>query len=171
MGYQEHRLLDSQWDAVYEVVKEEGFNPSDFTRSSTTSFAFSGSIPTLIHKPTGSEFVFDYDPQHDEDWAEWSPATDAPRGRDRAAEGFGFVLVMVRIWLKNIQRELTTPNLWALIEQQREELRASIPSGDTANTPFSPEEQAPHGNSARSRNSWSTTTEPIRARWRVASSS
>lgn len=99
-------------------------------------------VPNLIHKRSGSEFVFDF---HEEDgihYAEWSPDRETPRARDRAGEGWACILFLIGLWLENVRRELTTPDLWVLLDQQREELAASVPTGGTDNTPFSPEEQA-----------------------------
>jgi hypothetical protein len=51
------------------------------------------------------------------------------------------MLGLVTMWLENVRRERSSPNLWAMLDEQRELLAASEPTGDTANTPFSPEEQ------------------------------
>jgi len=141
--YPEHILLDSQWKAVYEHIEAASFNPSEFARSETYGRVYNGMVPNLIHKRSGSEFVFDFDRQDGTHHAEWSPASDKPRDRDQAGvgEGFAYILHLLGLWLEVVRRELTTPDLWAMLDQQRELLAATEPTGETANTPFSPEEQ------------------------------
>jgi hypothetical protein len=58
--YPEHKLLDSQWDAVYELVPEMGFDPNEFDREKFVGTYFGGVVPRLLHRPTDSQFVFDF---------------------------------------------------------------------------------------------------------------
>lgn len=77
MGYQEHRLLDSQQNTIYRIIQARGFRPSDFAWSTIRGSEFQGSVPTLIHVPTGSEFVFDMDSLGNH-YASWSPGEQRP---------------------------------------------------------------------------------------------
>jgi hypothetical protein len=143
VGYQEHQLLTSQKDAVFEVVGAEGFDPSEFEWSSIFGDVYGGSVPCLIHTPTGSRFTFDFDAQYNNHCAEWSPGEQQPRDKDNAgSDGWPYMLNLVSVWLNNVRRERSSPNFWAQLNKQRDLLAASEPTSDTLNTPFSPEEQA-----------------------------
>jgi hypothetical protein len=138
--YPEHILLDSQWDAAYDVIKALGFNPSDFARATTFGRNYNGMVPNLIHVPSGSEFVFDFDPQQEKHAAEWSPGEEQPRDKTTMMD-WQLVLGVLTIWLQNVKREQTTPNFWERIGQERDLLAATGPTGDTDNSPFSLDEQ------------------------------
>jgi hypothetical protein len=142
--YQEHTLLASQQDAVFEVVRGEGFDPSEFHWSSRYGDVYGGSVPSLFHVPTGSEFIFDFDPQYGQHCPEWSPGEQQPR--DKAPGGdWRFMYAALSHWLENIERERSSPNLWAELNKQRELFAATEPSGrqgDESNAPFTAEEQA-----------------------------
>jgi hypothetical protein len=142
-SYPEHRLLDSQWDSVYEVVRGAKFDPLEFKRGKTVGATYNGVVPELTHRPTDSKFVFDFDPRRNEHGVAYTPGEEKPWDIAGSFVQWFDVILHVRIWLQNVERERSTPNLWAMLDEQRRLLAASEPTGDTANnTPFGPEEQA-----------------------------
>ena len=140
MGYQEHTLLPTQWDAVFLAIEEVGFDPREFDRSTAHSEGYDGEAPLLTHKPSGAWFFFDFEEWKGRHSPRWNPGEEKPVDGAEDVE-WKFVLIALRTWLRNVERELSSPNLWALLDQQHELLAATEPTGDTANTPFSPEEQ------------------------------
>jgi len=60
-SYPTHTLLDSQWDAVYLVIRRLGFIPPEFERGTTVPAPPTKVVPQLVHTPTDFKFTFDYD--------------------------------------------------------------------------------------------------------------
>jgi hypothetical protein len=141
-SYPEHILLTSQTDEVYGIVRSAGFDPNEFTWGKKYGEVYGAMVPVLIHKPTSFDFVFDFDPKYDLHAAEWSPGEETPRDKSVNLQ-WPLVLQCVSIWLENVERERSTPDLWAQLEKQRELLAASAPfeQDDANNSPFTPDEQ------------------------------
>jgi hypothetical protein len=138
----EHVLLTSQWDSVFEAIGDDGFDPAEFTRTTIHGDVFGNTVPRLVHEPTGSDFVFDFHERSGGHAPNWSPGEQRPRDVAQSANDWPTTLILVRMWLRNVERERSSLDLWAMLDQQRELLAATEATGDTANTPFSPEEQA-----------------------------
>jgi hypothetical protein len=142
MNYQEHSLLTSQEDAVFDVVREAGFDPNEFEWSSKVGDTYNGMVPCLIHKPTRSIFTFDFDRQYNQHCAEWSPGEQQPTEKTTAGEGWPFMLHVLSIWLENVERERSSPNLWARLAGQRELFAGGTTGRPENNSRFNIEEQA-----------------------------
>jgi hypothetical protein len=142
VGYQEHTLLTSQRDIVFKLVGQSGFEHLDFEWSRKFGERYKNEVPCLVHRPTGSYFLFDFDPPLGGHCVEWSPAEQQPV--DRANPGdWPSVLMYLQHWLENVEREQSSPNLWAELGRERELLAATAPTDNIAdNSPFSPAEQA-----------------------------
>jgi hypothetical protein len=138
--YPEHRVLDSQWQSVCVLVERMGFDPGEFERDKFVGTAYNGIVPRLVHKLTKFQFIFDFDEQGEAHAVSYTPGEQSPWG---SANGLDWpsVLYWAEHWLTNLKRELATPNLWELLEEQRELLGTTEPTDDSPNTPFNPEEQ------------------------------
>jgi hypothetical protein len=141
MSDRQHDLLTSQQDAVFDIVRGKGFDPSDFEWARVVGRVYGGSVPRLIHGPTRSEFIFDFNPENKTHYGEWSPGEGQARD-DAYAGDWGSMQGYIIHWLDNVERERSAPNFWAQLGKQRELLAATEPKGDKDNTPFSLEEQA-----------------------------
>jgi hypothetical protein len=98
-------------------------------------------IPELVHKPTNSRINFDYDQIRRSHSVWYTPGEDSPSDRANRLD-WPSVLSWAEKWLRNIERERATPNLWDMLEDSRELLAEyEATTGDEANTLFSPEEQ------------------------------
>jgi hypothetical protein len=127
-------FLRSQRNAIFQAIERAELNPSDFTWERRDYDEMQGIVgprtgspaPVLVHRPTGSYFVFGV--VH----AKYSPGKD-----DAEAEDFVFDwdqrLTKVREWLKYVKRE-TAPDLWESIALTPD--AAGIP-----HTPFTLAEQ------------------------------
>jgi hypothetical protein len=139
--YPAHKLLDSQWDAVMLLIRRLGFDPNEFERGTTVGTAPPIKvIPQLVHPPTDSKLNFDYDVNRNSHGVAYTPGEQSPWDEAYLLD-WPSVLFWVERWLKNVERERSTPNLWEMLEQSRELLAAYEETGDETNTPFSAEEQ------------------------------
>jgi len=92
-----------------------------------------GSVPSLIHAPTGSEFVFDFEPQYGQHCAVWSPGEQRPTDKANAgSDGWPFMLHVLGIWLENVKRERSSPNLGLNSTSSENYLRRRHPAMDKA---------------------------------------
>jgi hypothetical protein len=140
-AYPQHKLLTSQQDTVFALVRGSGFDPIEFEWTSTFGDSFKNTVPCLVHKPTDSAFTFDFDSFRGDHCVEYTPGSERPTNRYDAGD-WATVTLYVRNWLENVERERSSPNFWAELGKQRELLSATEPSGDDDNSPFTPEEQA-----------------------------
>jgi hypothetical protein len=122
-SYREHTLLKSQWNNVYEAIEIEDFDPAEFARTTIYGDVFHGSVPQLLHESTGSDFVFDFVEQTGLHAPNWSPGEQQPRDVSQYASDWPDTVMLVRRWLVNVERERSTPDLWAMLG--REPLGAS----------------------------------------------
>ena len=102
----DHVLLRSQKDSVYEVIEAAGFDPTEFEWKRIRGRVYDGNVPSLVHQPSQSRFVFDFDSKGDSHCAEWIPGKEKLIDRDRAgSDGWPLILHLVGIWLENVKRE------------------------------------------------------------------
>jgi hypothetical protein len=137
----EHALLTSQWDDAFTAITASGLDPREFRRDERRSLINPVAVPAIVHEPTGSYFVFDWEPSYPSSGhlAVFSPGLQTYE--ETALQGDWYrQMDVVRQWLQNVRREYTAPDLWAELERERE-LLAGEGSPVMENTPFTPEEQ------------------------------
>lgn len=124
-------------------MQEAGFDPSEFEWANARGEYFEGRVPCLVHTPTRSTFVFDFWRGQSRHRAEFTPGVDTTVA-EAVTGDWATQLKAVQLWLTNVQREQSSPNLWAELEKQRELLAAAAGSrsGEDSNSPFDLEEQA-----------------------------
>jgi hypothetical protein len=113
--------------------------PEDFSwREAYTGYYtdYLTSVPELCHVPSGSYFTFDW--SNDNHAAAYSPADSSPTV-SVVTGTWDAQLIEFAHWLVNVQREFSTPDLWAELEAKKQ----LLDSGDAVeNTPFAPAELA-----------------------------
>jgi hypothetical protein len=139
-------LTKTQRNAVFSAIQAAALDPSDFSwqegasrvtgvDESLTPFR----IDVLVHRPTGYFFLFDLDASAESLWAIFRPGRDGAERRENAGS-WGYVYNYVVEWLSYVKREHEAPDLWALLQEERD-----LVGGDAAeeleNTQFSLEEQ------------------------------
>jgi hypothetical protein len=141
----DHYLLTTQKNAVLAVIRTHGLDPREFEWSTTTTRVNDYgpgwvplSVPHLTHAPSGSTFTFDFSEDRRVPVAIYSPADETPE----EVYGVGTwteMLMRVDMWVSNLKRQYTTPDLWAELERERELFAGRYEAVE--NTPFSTAEQ------------------------------
>ena len=96
-------------------------------------------VPMLVHVPTGSYFIFDYNHDTDTHDAIYGPGLERPEDRQPPSDWNG-QSTYVRVWLMNLKREYEAPDLWSELRRQQALVGGELP--EIENTPFTPDEQA-----------------------------
>lgn len=141
----EERLVPrDQKNALFAFAVEIGLNLEEFTWEKRPSRDDAELlVSAIIHVPTGSYFVFDFE-THIGGWqlteykVEYSPggSTSPEFHQCRVGER---PLEFALGWLERVKREMEIPDLWEEIGRQRRFLARST-SSDIEDTPFSPDE-------------------------------
>jgi hypothetical protein len=125
------RLLQKwQNNQIFEAIQNAGLDPRDFDPKEADAEV------RIKHKWSESYFIVGGNAGH---YVGRYVVGDAP---DWRYEAYSWQTLMERVsgWLKDVKRDLETPDLWA--ELQREtELLGDTSKYATENTPFTPEEQ------------------------------
>lgn len=131
-------VLRSQRNLILQLIQETELTPSEFSWAEVSS---TQSPPMLIsrldHAPTGFYFLFDY--LQEKHWVRFSPGKES-LVETRYSGDWPNELQAVMRWLDYLKLEHQSPDLWAMIEQERQ-LMLSATSTDIDNAPFSVEEQ------------------------------
>lgn len=136
-----HVLLDSQRAQVFEIIKEQGFDPRDFELTNVVYPRARDDVKPILRYRSRKDFYFLFamDGGH---WVSYSPGGDRPVESSRHGPWDEIVPGYLEEWLSNLRREIETPDVWGELERERELLAAVPPAAEEANTPFSPSEQA-----------------------------
>ena len=136
-------LLRSQKNYLYSLISEYGLAPRDFEWTVTDPLWLVHNpepVEKLVHRPSGSYFVFDTSQHGHSASPRYSPH------RERNAEKISYELTSwesVRIvfaeWLAVVKDELDEPDLWTLSKEDTKLVVASI--DEVENAPFSRSEQ------------------------------
>jgi hypothetical protein len=141
VAHEEHALLTSQQNQVYKAVGRTALGHLEFEWTTRTGELYDGTVPCLLHRPSGSYFIFDFAPRGVGHSVEYSPGEQQPV--DAADPGdWPSVLMYLQHWLENVEREQSSPNLWAELERERKLLAAVSDDRIVDNSPFTPEERA-----------------------------
>jgi hypothetical protein len=134
---EKHELLRSQKNQVFQALKQRGLPLEEFIWHTCASERTEDmEVPLLIHAP--STFFFVFDQQNGGDWVLYSPASSRLKEAQNAGD-WGSTMHYVNIWAAALNRELTTPDLWAALKVQKQLAASSLEVRD--NTPFSTAEQ------------------------------
>ena len=137
-------LLQTQRNAVLSVLRQEGFEPSDFEwREAESSWSDSWMVPVLVHRPSVYSYKFDI---ADEGGIKGHQAFYSPGGESpqvQPSRGFfewkDHLEVISTEWLPNLKREIEAPDLWAAVSQEKQLVEAAS-SPKVENTAFTKEE-------------------------------
>lgn len=132
-----HELLTSQKNLLFESIREVGFNPAEFHWESGQSKKYRIIVSTLAHSNTGYYYVFDHSTHHME--AEYSPGEHLRVDRTELESWSQQRETFLR-WLQYLKRELESPDLWAAVSEEARLLEAA--SSEEDNSPFSADEKA-----------------------------
>lgn len=139
----DHRLLRTQMNEVLLAIKEAGMEPLEFKFSEETYSQSDGMgalgvvqrnlYHRLVHEPSGYECVFEATR------LSYSPGWTTRHTAEGSSE-WRMKLVALSSWLKNLKREISAPDLWGSLADERALLNSFEPSADD-NTPFTETEQ------------------------------
>jgi len=131
-------LLATQKNDVLEVIREAGLDPSAFTwQESRSRFRRVPVAATLVHRPTGYYFKFDYNGDY---VIAWSPGAFSIE-HEVVCYGWGEdVLSNVKEWLENIEQEKSVEDLWQAFSGETKLIETPSESGSD-NSLFTPTEK------------------------------
>ena len=132
-----HSLLTSHKNQVFQALTRHKLKLEDFEWSECASERTDDlAVPILVHVPTGFFFLFDQN--NEKDWVMYTPGSD--QTKEQAYPGtWSATMSHVIKWAANLHREITAPDLWDTIKQQKQLAESSL--APSANAPFSPAEQ------------------------------
>ena len=129
-------LLRSQANQVFEAIKREGFEPSDFEWRDTTGPASQQPVSRMVHRPSGYYFVFD---NVIEFVSKWEPGAQTLVDSNYSAN-WEDQFDWFRDWLTYVRRETESPDLWRAISKEAEVLESAASAG-ASNALFTAEEK------------------------------
>src|SRR5689334_12587207 len=115
---------------ILEAIQDAGLDPRDF------DFEDGDAEVRIKHKWSDSYFIVGGNPAH---YVGSYVVGDAPAW---PYDAYSWTAIIPRIsrWLKEVKRDLETPDLWAELQHEAE-LLGGASNEDNENTPFTPEEQ------------------------------
>ena len=123
-----------------QAVDDAGLDPAEFewTEVRIHGTAEEAIVSSLVHTPTGYQITFDM--RYGQDWVTYSPGQQSPQDNEFCKAGWVEVHHNAKQWAGYLKRELDTPDLWAVIERQRQLAESAVAVG-IPNTPFTEHEQ------------------------------
>ncbi|MBT0651903.1 hypothetical protein [Geomobilimonas luticola] len=135
-----HQLLKSQRNEVFLLIQGADLEPAAFQWETVNSLHESRlSVPRLVYVPSGDYFHFDL--VKGKHWCQYSPGEDVlvesqyPGSWDYQLSYFS------NNWLRNLKRELETPDMWTAIAGESALLLGTVVVEDETNSLFSPSER------------------------------
>jgi hypothetical protein len=141
-GVPEWPIPRSTWNDVFTLAQEAGLNPEDFERKLVYSQGTPMySVWAIIHRPTGSYYVFD---------GKFIPAarTDTTTqlidvmhpGRHLSVQSEKVTIAgqVLKDWMRLVKNEASQPDLWQTAQVGQGVMKAAAAE---SNQPFSPTEQ------------------------------
>jgi hypothetical protein len=109
-------LLKTQRNELFEIVRNEGFDPTDFKW--TTAAGRRGGreyeISVLVYK--NSQYFYKFGTQRELFWCERCPGIHMTSDHDDPSV-WGHVVTDFADWLKRLKSEIETPDLWVEAER------------------------------------------------------
>ncbi len=100
-----HKLLNSQRNEIFNVVKDIGFDPATFKWETVSSLHdFELAVPLLVHVPSDSKFLFDL--LKGAHWCQYNPGEEKFSEQKYPGSWPG-QLGYVRQWLDNLKKEVS----------------------------------------------------------------
>ncbi|PYS35190.1 MAG: hypothetical protein DMF75_04395 [Acidobacteria bacterium] len=131
-------LLKSQGNQVFEAIRRNEWEPSEFEWQETQGPGSGTQVFQLVHKASGFYFVFDN--VGGNFYSKWSPAEQTLE-QIQGLANWPTQLVHFNNWLLYLRRETESPDLWRAISKEAQVLESAA-SADTSNAPFTAEEKA-----------------------------
>jgi len=130
-------LLKSQSNLLFEIIKSNGYQPSEFEWEKVTGPYSGQEVSVLVHKASGFFFVFD-------NWggnffSQWAPAYQILS----ESEDFGSwhdQSLRFQQWLSYLKRETDSPDFWSAIADEGRIIESAA-SSETSNAPFNADEK------------------------------
>lgn len=130
------RLLVSQRDQVFEVLVRLGLDPSEFEWVMWRDREYGPDSDRLEHIDSGFYFLFQWFHQQEQFGGRCSPGSDGPNKTIYPAP-WPTVFKAVTAWLRDVSREISSPNYW---ESARDGFRSLAQPGALDDEAFHPEE-------------------------------
>lgn len=110
-------LLTSQRNDVFLAVREAGFDPGAFTWERSPSGHHNQlTVSKLIHQASGGYFHFDL--MNEQHFSRYSPGLEKAVDTNYPGPWAG-QMGNVRLWLKNLKREVEAADLWETLTAER----------------------------------------------------
>ncbi len=106
------KLLNSQKNALFELVEESGLSPNLFTYQEPTE-----NDSSTYLRVKNSDYFFEFTSHENKHYSIYSPGDDTIEER-RYPGSWNLQLTNVRKWITNLERELDSPNKWDLLEEE-----------------------------------------------------
>ncbi|HBB94217.1 MAG TPA: hypothetical protein DC054_02395 [Blastocatellia bacterium] len=130
-------LLRSQTNELFELVQQNGFQPSEFEWQETVGMGSKKLVSQLVHKTSGFYFCFD---NYSGFSSFWSPSYEVLHGAANTKR-WKTQTDQFSIWLSYLKRETESPDLWKTISQEAQVLESAA-DADTSNAAFNSTERA-----------------------------
>jgi hypothetical protein len=133
------RILQSQKNEVFALIKSAGLDPSDFQWADAESHwtYITSMVSRLKHKHSSYFFQFDF--YLGEHRGFFSPGRDSEFSSGIRSLSFEDIFNNVKTWLYYLKREINAPDLWGALLKEKE--LAEIASASEDQESFSAEEQ------------------------------
>lgn len=139
---EEHKLLKSQKNEVFDILQTEGLEPADFSWTRAEAVLKRDLlVPRLNHRDKRFYYQFDYGGNPDsplgleeKHFCEFSPGDSMSISRQYPGSWnsqLGYVLQ----WVNNLKKEIEAPDLWAEIEKYKPTL-VLVPAERIVNEPI-----------------------------------
>lgn len=130
----EDKLLRSQKNEIFELIKRNNLNPSDFKWDKILSkYTEKLEVPKLIHQP--SDYYYIFERRGGFDWTENSPGINK---WTESCSVLGLHRQYVNEWLNRLKKEIE-PDLWESISE--ENIFSEFEASSNNDSPFTIEEQ------------------------------
>ena len=112
-------LLRSQKNEIFSLITAAGLDPREFEWRAETSGA-----ELLVHRPSG--FRFHVEAAGSSSWrCDYSPAEERETASGSSSSWNWLIRDYVRPWVDFLAREITVPDFWGALEQERELIGAT----------------------------------------------
>ena len=136
----ERLILKSQATQIYNLIKDRGFQNTEFYWDRRLSSWGAMKVSVIIHKPTNYYYVFDltHIDRSDSHACEFSPGNNVLVEK-QSMGGWDYQTYYFSAWLEYLRREVETPDLWSAISQEENLSKAAMGYEDNSN--FSAEQK------------------------------
>lgn len=140
---EDRTLLRSQRNDIFQAIQKVGLTPSDFTFTEVKSQFTDSTVSRFTYNHEPFYFIFDNYMDRDDQFS-WDcfacPHFDRRKPYECVRYTWVEILSEATTWLSVVQREVTAPDLWLSLAQEKELTKAAAEESEE-NLPFSDSEK------------------------------